>query len=81
VLLHDSDNTSPAGSWRAALAALPLLLAECERRMLRVGPLGEHGAAWYSAADRPMRAVLADMAAADRLSKQPPPQSSTQASR
>lgn len=46
VLLHDSDNTSPDGSWRAALGALSLLLDECDRRGLRVGPLGEHGARW-----------------------------------
>ena len=37
VLLHDSDCTSPAGSWRSALGALPLLLDECERRGLLVG--------------------------------------------
>jgi peptidoglycan-N-acetylglucosamine deacetylase len=49
VLLHDSDCTSPtAGSWRPALEALPMLLAECERRLLRVGPLGEHGERWSS---------------------------------
>ena len=46
VLLHDSDCTSPPGSWRSALGALPLLLDECERRGLRVGPLGEHGPHW-----------------------------------
>ena len=46
VLLHDSDNTSPDGSWRAALGALTLLLDECDRRGLRVGPLGEHGVRW-----------------------------------
>lgn len=46
VLLHDSDCTSPAGSWRAALGALGLLLDECDRRGLRVGPLGEHGPHW-----------------------------------
>jgi peptidoglycan-N-acetylglucosamine deacetylase len=46
VLLHDSDCTSPAGSWRAALGALPGLLDECERRGLQVGPLGEHGLHW-----------------------------------
>ena len=44
VLLHDSDCTSPPGSARAALGALPLLLRECERRGLRVGALAEHGA-------------------------------------
>lgn len=43
VLLHDSDCASPPGSWRAALGALPLLLDECARRRLRVGPVGQHG--------------------------------------
>ncbi len=43
VLLHDSDCTSPPGSAQAALGALPMLLDECERRGLRVGPLAEHG--------------------------------------
>jgi peptidoglycan/xylan/chitin deacetylase (PgdA/CDA1 family) len=43
VLLHDSDCSSPPGSAQAALGALPLLLDECERRRLRVGPLSEHG--------------------------------------
>jgi len=42
VLLHDSGCTSPAGSWQTGLAALPLLLDECDRRELRVGPLAEH---------------------------------------
>lgn len=46
VLLHDSDCTSPPESWRAALAALPRLLDDCDRRGLRVGPLGEHGSRW-----------------------------------
>ena len=46
VLLHDSDCTSPAGSWRAGLGAVPSLLDECAKRDLRVGPLGEHGPAW-----------------------------------
>ncbi|HVB42668.1 MAG TPA: polysaccharide deacetylase family protein [Streptosporangiaceae bacterium] len=46
VLLHDSDCTSPAGSWQAALGALPLLLDECDRRGLRVGKLSEHGTRW-----------------------------------
>jgi peptidoglycan/xylan/chitin deacetylase (PgdA/CDA1 family) len=45
VLLHDSDCTSPPGSWRAALGALPRLLDECARRGLAVGPLGQHGCA------------------------------------
>ena len=47
VLLHDSDCTSPQGSWRSALGALPLLLDECERRAFTVGPLGEHGPRWH----------------------------------
>jgi peptidoglycan/xylan/chitin deacetylase (PgdA/CDA1 family) len=41
--LHDSDCTSPPGSARAALGALPRLLDECARRELPVGPLGQHG--------------------------------------
>ena len=49
VLLHDSDCTSPAGSARAALGALPRLLDECARRGLAVGPLGQHG--WSGAPD------------------------------
>jgi peptidoglycan-N-acetylglucosamine deacetylase len=43
VLLHDSDCTSPPGSWRAALGALPMLLDECASRGLSVGPLAQHG--------------------------------------
>lgn len=43
VLLHDSDCTSPAGSAQAALGALPLLLDECAKRELTVGPLRDHG--------------------------------------
>jgi peptidoglycan/xylan/chitin deacetylase (PgdA/CDA1 family) len=43
VLLHDSDVTSPPGSSRAALGALPWLLDECARRELSAGPLGQHG--------------------------------------
>ena len=45
VLLHDSDCTSPPGSWRAALGALPRLLDDCSGRGLAVGPLGQHGCA------------------------------------
>jgi peptidoglycan-N-acetylglucosamine deacetylase len=45
VLLHDSDCTSPAGSAQAALGALPLLLDECAKRELTVGPLREHAIA------------------------------------
>jgi peptidoglycan/xylan/chitin deacetylase (PgdA/CDA1 family) len=44
VLLHDSDCTSRAGSAQAALGALPLLLDECAKQELRVGPLAEHAA-------------------------------------
>jgi peptidoglycan/xylan/chitin deacetylase (PgdA/CDA1 family) len=43
VLLHDSGCTSPPGAWQAGLGALRLLLAECQVRGLRAGPLGEHG--------------------------------------
>jgi peptidoglycan/xylan/chitin deacetylase (PgdA/CDA1 family) len=43
VLLHDSGCTSPAGAWQAGLGGLRLLLDECQRRGLRVGPLAEHG--------------------------------------
>jgi peptidoglycan-N-acetylglucosamine deacetylase len=43
VLLHDSGCTSPPGAWQAGLGAVPLLLDECERRALAVGPVGEHG--------------------------------------
>jgi peptidoglycan/xylan/chitin deacetylase (PgdA/CDA1 family) len=42
VLLHDSDLTSAAGSWRATLAALPLLSDCWAERGLSVGSLGEH---------------------------------------
>lgn len=43
VLLHDSGCMSSQGAWQAGLAAVPSLLDECERRGLRVGPVGEHG--------------------------------------
>jgi peptidoglycan-N-acetylglucosamine deacetylase len=43
VLLHDSGWMSPPGAWQAGLGAVPALLDECERRGLRVGPVGEHG--------------------------------------
>lgn len=43
ALLHDSDVTSAAGAWRAALGALPLLAEETGRLGLAVGPLQEHG--------------------------------------
>lgn len=53
VLLHDSDCTSPPGSWQAALGALPPLLDEIDRRGLRAGPLGEHGPYWQRPAGSP----------------------------
>lgn len=43
VLLHDADGWSAPGAWRATLAALPGLLAECRRLGLSAGPLNEHG--------------------------------------
>jgi peptidoglycan/xylan/chitin deacetylase (PgdA/CDA1 family) len=42
VLLHDSDCTSAAGSWRSTAAVLPLLAAELEQRGLAARPLREH---------------------------------------
>jgi peptidoglycan-N-acetylglucosamine deacetylase len=42
VLLHDSDTVTP-GNAGGAFGALPLLLDECARRGLRVGPVAEHG--------------------------------------
>ena len=44
VLLHDSDCTSAAGSWKATLAALPLLAELFDAQDLEVGPLSAHGA-------------------------------------
>jgi peptidoglycan/xylan/chitin deacetylase (PgdA/CDA1 family) len=43
VLLHDSDVTSAPGSWRAALEALPGIVADCRAAGWSVGPLREHG--------------------------------------
>ncbi|MEV5547352.1 polysaccharide deacetylase family protein [Streptomyces sp. NPDC052309] len=43
VLLHDADHASAPGSWRAALGALPGLVADCRVTGLVVGPLAEHG--------------------------------------
>jgi len=43
VLLHDSDCTSAPNSWRATVAALPILLERCRTLRLQVGPVGEHG--------------------------------------
>lgn len=43
VLLHDSDCTSAPGSWKATLAALPVLADLWAAQGLAVGPLSEHG--------------------------------------
>ncbi|MFJ8430959.1 polysaccharide deacetylase family protein [Kitasatospora sp. NPDC094019] len=43
LLLHDSDCTSAPDSWRATLAALPLLATHCRTRGLTLGPLRDHG--------------------------------------
>jgi peptidoglycan/xylan/chitin deacetylase (PgdA/CDA1 family) len=43
VLLHDSDITAAPGSWKATLAALPVLADLWQSRGLTVGPLAEHG--------------------------------------
>lgn len=43
LLLHDSDRTSAAGCWRAALGALPHIVDSCRGAGLSVGPLAEHG--------------------------------------
>lgn len=43
VLLHDSDCTSAVGSWKATLAALPVLAERWAASGLTVGPLSEHG--------------------------------------
>jgi peptidoglycan/xylan/chitin deacetylase (PgdA/CDA1 family) len=40
VLLHD---VQAPGVWQAVLAAVPPIIAECQRRGLAVGPVGEHG--------------------------------------
>lgn len=42
VLLHDSDCTSAAQSWRATLAALPPLIDHIHAAGLHAGPLAEH---------------------------------------
>jgi peptidoglycan/xylan/chitin deacetylase (PgdA/CDA1 family) len=43
VLLHDSDCTSAPSSWKATLAALPLLAEHWDADGLTVGPLADHG--------------------------------------
>jgi peptidoglycan/xylan/chitin deacetylase (PgdA/CDA1 family) len=42
ILLHDSDITSAANSWQAALGAVPDLVTACRARGWTVGPLREH---------------------------------------
>jgi len=42
ILLHDSDCTSAAGSWRTTLAALPDLIDHVRSEGLTIGPLDEH---------------------------------------
>lgn len=43
ILLHDSDRYARASdSWRATVAALPLLAQVADERRWRVGPLGDH---------------------------------------
>lgn len=43
VLLHDSDLTSAPASWKATLAALPILAEGWHRDGLEVGTLSSHG--------------------------------------
>ncbi|MGW7621300.1 polysaccharide deacetylase family protein [Streptomyces antimycoticus] len=43
VVLHDTDRAAATGCWRATLAALPVVVAECRAAGLEVGPLAEHG--------------------------------------
>jgi peptidoglycan/xylan/chitin deacetylase (PgdA/CDA1 family) len=42
LLLHDSDCTATPDSWRATVAALPLLASELHDRGLAVRPVGAH---------------------------------------
>ncbi|MFR9798800.1 polysaccharide deacetylase family protein [Streptomyces sp. MS06] len=42
LLLHDTDRASAPGCWRAALGALPGIVADCRAAGLSVGPLSEH---------------------------------------
>lgn len=52
VLLHDSDALCAPGSWRAALGALPGLVADCRARGLVVGRLADHGVGLTAGAAR-----------------------------
>src|SRR5262249_3973205 len=74
ALLPDSDGTCPPGSARAALGALPMLLDECARRGLRVGPLAEHWAASPGAC-RPADGGAASQVTAPSASTDPKPAS------
>lgn len=42
ILLHDSDCTSAAGSWRTTLAALPEIIDHLRSQGRTIGPLHEH---------------------------------------
>ena len=42
LLLHDSDSHSATGSWRATLAAVPLVIERSRSLGLSVGTLGGH---------------------------------------
>jgi peptidoglycan-N-acetylglucosamine deacetylase len=43
VLLHDSDHMAAPGSWKATVAALPMLAEDWRASGLKVGPLHDHG--------------------------------------
>jgi peptidoglycan-N-acetylglucosamine deacetylase len=45
ILLHDSDDLSAPGRWRATLGGLPRILADCAERGLTVGSLAERAKA------------------------------------
>ena len=71
VLLHDSGCMSPPGAWQAGLGAVPLLLEECGRRGLAVGPLSEHGAGPGRAGGLPRPARRLRQSAGDALPARP----------
>ncbi|TQS45313.1 polysaccharide deacetylase family protein [Cryptosporangium phraense] len=43
ILLHDSDCTSAAGSWRTTVDALPRVIEDTQARGMTLGPLRDHG--------------------------------------
>jgi peptidoglycan/xylan/chitin deacetylase (PgdA/CDA1 family) len=45
ILLHDSDERTAPGAWRATLGMLPSLFDHCHERGWYVGPLCDHGVA------------------------------------